>query len=502
MYPSSLNSASAPACFIIRHVTALLVVVLLLQGCAKYQYKPEPVNTGMFENQINSWSIDNPELKRFLLANGMHHEDISTGKFSLQRLFLTALFYHPEMYTAYKKWQQSRIVAEHSGFRIDPTLSIPFEHHSDTSGGQSQWTIGAVLSFIYERKEKREARQAEAEVELLNARLAMDQLAMDIYGQIEEHYRNYLVSKAQASETNNEIEVLKELLAQLENKFELGSASQFEISTIKLELQQRQFEYSLQENLLQEHKDRLLSMTQLAHTELDGIEIEYIHPLGFTRALYENEKLSNTDISLLQSGLLDTHLDLAQRLNDYAQSEANLRLEIEKQYPDIVLSPGFIFDQSDNIWKLGASWILPLFPNTEQDLLILKALAERKIKQQEIIAVQKKLLNQLYQNYKSVIRHGQSIQVSDRIVESVEQRAIELEKQIELGGIDSISLLRNRMEYYKAKQTQLQIYYEAITAILALQQLLQHAQAGLDPVNAVTLWLANLQEKDTDEPDL
>lgn len=500
MNPFMSNTMNAFACCAIRRSMSALMIMCLLHGCMPYEYKPEPVNTNALARQINSWSLDNPDLNSFLLANGIHQETINNNVFSLDRLYLTSLFYHPEMQVAYRKLQKAEVVAEHSGFRINPGLSIPLEHHSETSGGQSQWTIGAVLSFIYERKDKREARQAEAEVGLLNARLALDQLAVDIFGRIEKLYQDYLVSRARITETKSEIEILQELLDQLQEKYELGSVSQFEISTVKLELQQRKFEFSLQENIEQGYKDQLLSMTQLPHSEFSDIEIEYIHPLQYARSLYRDGNFSDSDINSLQTRLLDSHLDLAQRLNNYAQSEAALRLEIEKQYPDIELSPGFIFDQSDNIWTLGTSWILPFLTNTEQELHILEALEERKIRQQEIISLQKQLLNRLYQNYNSVNRYGQSISVSDEIVTAVEQRADELQTQIELGGIDRIALLRNRMEYYKARQTQLQVYSEAITAMLEFKNLLQDTHAGVDPVRSVTLWIANMVKINSNEP--
>ena len=501
MNPFMSNTKYALVYCSIRHFMSAMVLMCLLYGCMPHKYKPEPVDSNALARQFNSWSLDNPDLIRFLLANGIGQETVNSNAFSLNRLYLTSLFYHPEMQVAYKKLRKANVVAEHSGFRTNTGISIPLEHHSETSGGQSQWTIGAVLNFIYERKDKREARQAEAEVGLLNARLALDQLAVDIFGRIEMLYHNYLVSRARITETENEIAVLKELLDQLQGKYELGAASQFEISTVKLELQQRKFELSLQENIAQGLKDQLLSMTQVSHTEFSGIEIDYIHPVKFASSLYRDGSLSDSDINTLQARLLDSHLDLAQRLNDYAQSEAALRLEIEKQYPDIVLSPGFIFDQSDNIWTLGTSWILPFLTNTEQELHILEALEERRIRQQEIISLQKQLLNRLYQYYNSINRYRHSISVSDEIVTTVEQRADELKKQIELGGIDRIALLRNRVEYHKARQTQLQIYSEAINAMLEFKLLLQDSHAGVDPAHTVTLWMANMVKINSNEPD-
>jgi outer membrane protein TolC len=480
---------------------AILVIALLfsLPGCIKYQYKPEPVNVNQLTNEINSWSLNDPGLNAFLERSGMPGDMFNRQDFSIKRLYLTGLYFNPEMQTAYKKWKKAQIVLEHSGYGINPQLSIPFEHHSDTSDGRSQWTIGAVLDFIYERKGKREARRAEAEVQLLNARLAMEKLAIDSYASLQMQYQAYVITVVNITEIGNEIEVLKELLNQLQKKYELGGASQFEISTIELELQQRMFQLNLHNNILQEIRDNLLAMSHLAHTEYEQIEIQHGHPLAFIREMYQNSPLIEMDISTLQSEMLDNHIDMALQLNTYAQSEARLRLEIERQYPDIVLSPGIIFDQSDNIWALGASWVLPMLDDSRQNLQILKALEERKIKQQEIVALQKKLLNSLYRKYQSLLRHKKTIQVSDEIISSIQQRADTIQKQIELGGMDRVALLRNRMEFHKAKQTQTEIYHKAINTMLDIEHILQNSHIDIDINQVVTLWIANAEEKNINE---
>jgi len=482
----------------LRFIASSAIISLLciaMQGCVKHSYVAEPVNTSSVLNEINSWNIDNPDLIQFLQTNGISSEQLSGDDFSIERLYLTSLYYDPEMQVAYKKWKKAKIAAEHADYRINPKLSIPFEHHSDTSDGQSEWTIGAVLNFIYERKGKREAKQARANVDLLNANLAITKLAFEQHGRIEDHYHTYIVTKTKITEIENEINVLSELLEQLEKKYELGAASQFEISTIKLELQQRQFQLTLQENVLQENKDDLLALSNLSYSEYDSIEIEYVHPLSLAKNLYQDPDIIDADVSSLQSMLLDNHLGIAMILNNYAQSEAELRLEIESQYPDIVLSPGFIFDQTDNIWALGASWVLPLFKNTEQNLKILNALEERKIKQQEVVVLQKNLLSLLYMRHKSILRHKATLAISDKIIESIEHRAQEINAQIEIGGIDNVALLRNRMEFYKAKQTQIEIYNNAIDAMHEIEHLLQTPHFGSEINNIVSSWLTYIERE-------
>ena len=475
------------------------LICIGLQGCAKHVYQEEPVNLAGVFAEINSWTIENPELTRFLKENGILAVELNSNVFSINRLFLTGLFYDPEMQVAYKKWKQAKIVVDHSDYKINPQISLPFEHHSDNTDTSNLWTIGTVLSFIYERKGKQEARKAKAEVNLLNASLKINQLALERYGLFEERYHQYIVQQATISELRNEIDVLKELLAQLQNRFELGAVSQFELNSTKLELQQGAFQLTVQENNLQDRVDELLAMTHLAYPELDGINIETISPLLFANSEYQESEYISADFTGLQKIMLESHLDMAITLNQYALSEADLRLKIEKQYPDIVLSPGFIFDQSDNIWSLGSSWILPLFENTEQNLNILAALEERKIKQQKIIVLQKELLSALYKIHRSIMRHKKALQVSDEIIDSIELRANEIQNQIDIGGIDGVALLRNRKAFYQARQEQISVYNNAINAMLELDHLLQNSHSELNINDVVASWLKLIEERSNNE---
>ena len=137
--------------------------------------------------------------------------------------------------------------------------------------------------------------------------------------------------------------------------------------------------------------------------------------------------------------------------------------------------------------------------NTEQNLNILKALEERRIKQQEITVLQKELLNLLYKRYKSMLRYKSLIKVSDEIIESIEQRAKEIENQIEMGGIDNVAILRNRIEFYKAKQAQIDVYSEAVNAMLEIEHLLQSSHSDIDITGVVASWLKLLEEKNNAE---
>ena len=98
---------------------SVIALLLSLQGCVKYQYKPEPVNADSLTNIINSWSLNDPGLNAFLERNGVTGETLNSQIFSVKRLYLTGLYFNPEMQIAYKKWKKAQIVVDHSDYGIE-----------------------------------------------------------------------------------------------------------------------------------------------------------------------------------------------------------------------------------------------------------------------------------------------------------------------------------------------------------------------------------------------
>ena len=67
--------------------------------------------------------------------------------------------------------------------------------------------------------------------------------------------------------------------------------------------------------------------------------------------------------SAVQHSALLNRLDVRAKLFDYAAADAAVKLEIARQYPSVTLSPGYLWDQGDNIWSLVATVLVPAAGN-------------------------------------------------------------------------------------------------------------------------------------------
>jgi outer membrane protein, heavy metal efflux system len=88
----------------------------------------------------------------------------------------------------------------------------------------------------------------------------------------------------------------------------------------------------------------------------------------------------------LQSLALQNRLDVRTAVARYAAADAALRLELARQWPDLVLRPGFLWDQGDRVWSLGLGLTWP--PGGRNQAAIAAAQARRDTEAARFAAVQ------------------------------------------------------------------------------------------------------------------
>jgi outer membrane protein TolC len=69
-------------------------------------------------------------------------------------------------------------------------------------------------------------------------------------------------------------------------------------------------------------------------------------------------------------------MDVRRSLAQYAAAEADLQLEIAKQYPDINIGPGYTYEEKNSFFTVGLSSAIPLFNRNQGP--IAEAEARRK----------------------------------------------------------------------------------------------------------------------------
>jgi len=367
---------------------------------------------------------------------------------------------------AIAEYQKARVHEETVTERINPGLQIPFEHHSDTAGDKSPWLIGILFDLVFEREAKRQARHDQALAETGAADIRIQAVAWSIYGQLRQKYFDYYSALKSEEQLTAQADITGETLQLLLRRKELGQSSDFEISSSQIDRQRIRLQQASQK----------ITKTDALHALAGAI--------GVTGAALEHVALGFADLEVadnfgdmpeneLRETALTHRTDIRRSLAEYNIEEAALRLEIEKQYPDLTLSPGFVFDQGDMIWALGAAWVLPLL-HPQNEGPIREALAQREIKQKEFLALQAKVINEVDAARARLAAQKTALEEAQKLLQETRTRNRQVQKQFDLGYANHLELNRSRFETAVAEQAVSDLRISVLKAAGLLEDAIQY----------------------------
>jgi outer membrane protein TolC len=131
-------------------------------------------------------------------------------------------------------------------------------------------------------------------------------------------------------------------------------------------------------------------------------------------------------------------LDVRRALAQYAAAEADLQLEIAKQYPDINLGPGYTYEERSSFFTVGLSSSIPIFNRNQGP--IAEADARRKETSAAFVLVQAQVISKserAFALYAAALRELAEAQAMYRLQETQLQT---VQQNIRAGADTRLSL--------------------------------------------------------------
>lgn len=432
-----------------------ILVVLLTSGCATKTYTPEPLKPESTLQQLGAYDLADPAFRAFLQSHAYTFDNWPLERLDLAALTLTAWYFNPAMQVVRSGIEVELAGEVIAGQRTNPTLNLPDEPRDTLD------FFGLIGDFLFERAAKREARQAEARAWREAAELALTEQAWTLYVNIHSALIEYYAAVRTKEFLSQQEILLEEAMALLEQRLRAGQANEFEVSSTRLELQRTQLMLSNQRYASNDAYHQLVGNTGLHGDKFQHLKMVYS---DLRQHLKENAETINE----LQPRLLHSRIDIRRNLAEYNAFEARLRYEIEKQYPDITLSPGIVFEQGQLLWVLAAAWKLPVFHSNDGQ--IQQAMAERRRKQYEFMQLQAHWVNKLERTKQNYLDRLAAYEYSQQLLGALKAREKQIEKQFELGYSDRLTLVRSRLETVKAEHAILDIELDVMRAAVALEE--------------------------------
>lgn len=469
--------------FLSRHGKLVLLqasAVGVLAGCGFQTYQQRPITPASSAQRYLAHTPDSMEFQQYLAATDYPSSQLPIRQWGLRELTLSALFFHPQLNVARAQWRAASAGEITAAQRLLPGVSGTLQNHSDHAGGISPWTYGLGIDIPIETAGKRQARIDRAINLSEAARIDIAQNAWEVRSRLALSLIEYRYAIEQLQILRREVELRQQLVDMLDKRLQAGMVSTVETSNFRLLLQRAQQSMLAEEGRIPELRAAVASNSGLPLSAFNQLALVDTPLLSLAQAPGALPQADAGD-ELQQAAMLN-RLDLRAALARYAAAEARLKLEIARQYPDVLLSPGYTYDQGDRIWSLGFSTLLTLLHGNRG--LIAEATTLREVEAAQFEALQAQIIGDISQVQQRYLGALNELKQAQQLQQSQLARAQQNERQFAAGFTDRLEYTTTRLESLLAEQNVLNVAYKVEKASASLEDLLQRPLQDLSSMPA------------------
>ncbi len=450
----------------------LCTLAISVVGCATYQR--HDLNAVANEAEFRDRTLADPGLYAFIYRNATTKpSQWPPRELDLRTLTLAAFYFHPDLDVARAKAGIAEAGIVTAGQRPNPTFSADLEKTLNIASGVNPYTLGLSLDIPIETAGKRGYRIAQAKALSDAARLEIAEAGWAVRSRLRGALMNHLLARRDLDALQAEQAARSEAVTLLERRLAAGQVSVVEVDIARIDADGARLAAVAAQGQVVETRAALAAAIGLPASALDDVQIRWPE----LDTLPDEQALSRFTIQ--RAGLLN-RLDVRRLLAEYAATEAALRLEIAKQYPDIRLGPDYTFENGDNKFGLGLIFDLPVFNQNQGS--IAEAQAKRRQAAAQFMALQAQVIGQTAQvtaRYRSALAE---LAEADRLYALQQRRFQSVQRSVEVGEDDLLTLASARVQSAVTARSRLDALRKAQAALGALEDVVQRP---LDDAGAI-----------------
>lgn len=355
-------------------LVGVLAAVAGLSACAPaVRYHPKPIVPAVTARQLESRSLSDPGLRKFIQAN--LHQSLSSWpakSWNLKMLALAALYYSPAMAQARAEVSAAKAAVVTAGERPNPTFRLQ-------PGIPNPYLFSLSFLFPIQTAGKRRIMVEQAKDLTLAARLNLAQATWQVFSNVRTAMVNYLLATRKVGLLQLQQRLQTRRVALLQQRLSAGEISQPMVSSAQLLL--------LRTKVANETAQGRVPETRAALAAVVGVPVEALADARIAWPGFEQPpKTASFSAQTIQRDAVLNRLDVRRALAEYAAKQAALQLQIARQHPNFQLGPGYQFEETHNYFTLGYSVTLPVFNRNQGP--IAQAEAQRKAAAAAFLATQ------------------------------------------------------------------------------------------------------------------
>lgn len=469
---SSMRPSLTHYGFIVPRLLGLIAFVVMLNACQFKQYHPQALNPKNSLEQFNQRNVTDADFIRFLQALNYPTQYLPPQQWGIREIADAALFFHPDLQVARAEWRMAKAAEITAGMRPNPALGVEVQHHSNQTDTTSAWSYGLGIDIPVITANKLEIRLDAARSMSEAMRIQIAQSAWQTRQRAALAFVNWQESQAKNTLYQQEITARQAIVDMLQARYQHGMISNLDLSNAKLFLQKSQ-----QLAMVEQTQQQAL---HIALAGAVGITPEMLNAMPLQTTSWQTldnvnhqpqDSISSLQLNNWRQDALLNRLDIRVGLAKYAVAEQKLRLEIARQYPDITLSPAYLFDQGNQVWSLGIKSLLMLLNRNQGPIAEAQALRDKEAAQ--FLALQANVISETAQAQAQYTALLAQLKQAANMVAEQQTQLQRVQIQFKRGQADHVELTSAQLETLSAKQVLTDVYFRWLKAALEVENTLQ-----------------------------
>jgi outer membrane protein TolC len=357
------------------------LAALSVTGCVRYQARP--IDLAAHPGEYRTRRLDDTALVHWVTEWGGAP---SSAGWTDRQLAVAALRLRAEIARARAEWRAVRAGEGAAAARPAPGLSTDVEHAVSGNDGQAPWVVSLAGLFSIELGGKRAARLQEARARTAGAEAALTAQAWHIALETRRAALDLTLADTGRAAAATEVVAVDTVLALERQRFAEAAVTASEVARASADLADVRGTLAAAERQAIEARASLAAAIGVTPRAMESVAVlpvvspacDWIETLG---------------VDSVEGRALTLRPEMAHSLAEYAATEGSLRLQIARQYPDLDLGPGFIWDQGVHRWTLA--FALPGLLGFRNRSPIVQAEAERAAAGARVLETQESVIREV-----------------------------------------------------------------------------------------------------------
>lgn len=459
----------------LRQFTPLSVVVLALLAGGCQQYVAQPLTADKTAGQLLGRTLADPGLHKFLQANTGHDfAEWPPKSWDFETLNWVALYYNPALQVARAQWAGAQGGIVTGAQRPNPSVNFsPGYDFNPAAGTISPWFLGGNFDLPIETAGKRDQRISRAQWLSEAARQNVFSAAWQVRADLRQALIEWFSATQRERLSQRQVMAQQRITDLLGQRYTAGAIAADEVSLARLALIKAQSDVSAAE--------RALGLARAHLSATLGVTVDALDGQDFTAdAVMASRSLTHDELVAARMVALQTRPDVQSVLASYEASQAALQLEIAKQYPDLHIGSGYLYDLGENKWNLSLGIELPIFNHNQGP--IAEAEAARKEAAAQVLATQARIIAQIDSAAAAHAAALGALQDLPKVTAELQQHLDRVHAQISAGAGDQLDYQTALLDLGASQLALLDAQTQAAAAAGQLEDALQVPFANLPAV--------------------